>query len=68
MLAADVAAIMQYVQSPVGTLCMGQASSMASLLLCAGEKGERRSLPHARIMMHQPSGGFQVGASAAEQL
>lgn len=51
---------LQYIRSPVGTLCMGQAASMASLLLCAGQPGHRRSLPHSRIMMHQPSGGFQV--------
>ena len=51
---------MQYIQSPVSTLCLGQAASMASLLLTAGQPGERRSLPHTRIMMHQPSGGFQV--------
>ena len=44
----------------MNTLCMGQAASMASLLLCAGEQGHRRSLPHSRIMMHQPSGGFQA--------
>lgn len=49
---------MQYIRSPISTLCMGQAASMASLLLCAGEKGKRLCLPHARIMLHQPSGGF----------
>lgn len=49
---------MQYIRSPISTLCMGQAASMASLLLCAGEKGKRMCLPHARIMLHQPSGGF----------
>lgn len=54
---------MQYIRSPVGTLCMGQAASMASLLLCAGQPGHRRSLPHSRIMMHQPSGGFQGQAA-----
>ena len=50
---------MQYIRCPVQTLCMGQASSMASLLLAAGEPGHRQSLPHGRIMVHQPSGGFQ---------
>ena len=54
---------MQYIRNPVSTLCVGQAASMASLLLCAGTAGERRSLPHSRIMMHQPSGGFQGQAS-----
>jgi len=49
---------MQYIRSPISTLCMGQAASMASLLLCAGERGKRMCLPHARIMLHQPSGGF----------
>jgi ATP-dependent Clp endopeptidase proteolytic subunit ClpP len=53
----------QYIRNPVSTLCVGQAASMASLLLCAGEPGHRRSLPHSRIMMHQPSGGFQGQAS-----
>ena len=48
---------MQYVAPPVHTLCVGQASSMGSILLAAGAKGQRRSLPHSRIMMHQPSGG-----------
>lgn len=50
----------QYIRSPISTLCMGQAASMASLLLCAGEKGRRLCLPHARIMLHQPSGGYQA--------
>ena len=54
---------LQYIRNPVSTLCVGQAASMASLLLCAGEAGQRRSLPHSRIMMHQPSGGFQGQAS-----
>ncbi|KAK9798517.1 hypothetical protein WJX73_006106 [Symbiochloris irregularis] len=54
---------MQYIRSPVATLCMGQAASMASLLLAAGEPGHRRSLPHTRIMMHQPSGGFRGTAA-----
>lgn len=51
---------MQYVQSPVATWCVGQASSMGSLLLAAGAPGMRHSLPNARIMIHQPSGGAQV--------
>lgn len=54
---------MQYIRSPIATLCIGQAASMASLLLCAGEHGERRSLPNSRIMLHQPSGGSQGQAS-----
>jgi len=54
---------MQYVSAPVRTLCMGQASSMASLLLAAGEPGERRILPNARVMLHQPSGGAGGQAS-----
>lgn len=49
--------IFQYIQSPVSTLCVGQAASMATLLLAAGQKGQRRSLPNARLMVHQPSGG-----------
>ena len=50
---------MQYIKSPVSTLCIGQASSMGSFLLAAGEKGKRFSLPNSRIMVHQPSGGMQ---------
>src|SRR5205807_10264395 len=49
---------MQYVKPPVSTICMGQAASMGALLLAAGAKGRRLSLPHSRIMIHQPSGGF----------
>ncbi|XP_051145689.1 ATP-dependent Clp protease proteolytic subunit 2, mitochondrial-like [Andrographis paniculata] len=49
---------MQYIRSPVHTICLGQAASMASLLLAAGTKGERRALPNATIMIHQPSGGY----------
>lgn len=49
---------MQYIRSPVNTTCLGQAASMGSLLLAAGAKGERRSLPNATIMIHQPSGGY----------
>ncbi|OVA12092.1 ClpP [Macleaya cordata] len=48
---------MQYIRSPVSTLCIGQAASMGSLLLTAGAKGKRRALPNARVMIHQPSGG-----------
>ena len=54
---------MQYIKSPVSTLCIGQASSMGSFLLAAGEKGKRFSLPHSRIMVHQPSAGFQGQAT-----
>jgi ATP-dependent Clp protease, protease subunit len=50
---------MQYVHPPISTLCIGQAASMASLLLAAGAKGLRFALPNARIMIHQPSGGFE---------
>lgn len=54
---------MQYITSDVITLCMGQAASMGSLLLAAGAKGKRYSLPNSRIMIHQPSGGFRGQAS-----
>ncbi|HAX91318.1 MAG TPA: ATP-dependent Clp endopeptidase proteolytic subunit ClpP [Rhodospirillaceae bacterium] len=57
---------MQYIKSPVSTVCMGQACSMGSLLLCAGEKGKRYSLPNSRIMIHQPSGGAQGQATDIE--
>ncbi len=57
---------MQYIKSPVTTVCMGQACSMGSLLLCAGEKGKRFSLPNSRIMIHQPSGGAQGQATDIE--
>jgi ATP-dependent Clp protease protease subunit len=57
---------MQYIRAPVATLCIGQAASMGSLLLAAGEKGMRYALPNARIMVHQPSGGFQGQASDIE--
>src|SRR5215510_13869379 len=50
---------MQFIRSPISTLCVGQAASMGSLLLAAGRKGMRFALPNARIMLHQPSGGFQ---------
>ena len=58
---------MQFVRPPVSTLCVGQAASMGSLLLAAGEPGMRRSLPNARIMVHQPSAGFQGQASDIER-
>ena len=51
---------MQYVRPPISTWCVGQACSMASLLLAAGAAGMRYSLPNSRIMVHQPSGGAQV--------
>ncbi len=54
---------MQFIRPKVSTLCVGQAASMGSLLLAAGEKGLRFALPNARIMVHQPSGGFQGQAS-----
>lgn len=57
---------MQYIKPKVSTLCMGQAASMAAVLLAAGEKGRRFSLPHARIMIHQPIGGFQGQATDVE--
>jgi ATP-dependent Clp protease protease subunit len=58
---------MQYIKSPVSTVCMGMAASMGSFLLMAGEPGLRISLPNARIMVHQPSGGFQGKASDIER-
>ncbi len=58
---------MQFVKPAVSTLCTGQAASMGSLLLCAGEKGMRFATPNARIMVHQPSGGFQGQASDLER-
>jgi ATP-dependent Clp protease protease subunit len=58
---------MQYIRSPVSTMCMGSAASMGSLLLMAGEAGMRLSLPNASIMVHQPSGGFQGKASDIER-
>jgi ATP-dependent Clp protease protease subunit len=58
---------MQYIRPAVATLCIGQAASMGSLLLTAGAKGMRFALPHARIMLHQPSGGFQGQASDIER-
>jgi ATP-dependent Clp protease protease subunit len=58
---------MQYIRSPVSTVCMGMAASMGSFLLMAGEKGSRVALPNARIMVHQPSGGFSGQASDIER-
>ena len=58
---------MQFIRPAVSTLCIGQAASMGSLLLCAGEKGMRFATPNARIMVHQPSGGFQGQASDIER-
>ncbi len=57
---------MQYVKPAVSTICIGQAASMGALLLAAGAKGKRFSLPHSRIMIHQPSGGFGGQASDIE--
>jgi len=58
---------MQFIKPAVSTLCIGQAASMGSLLLCAGEKDLRFALPHARVMVHQPSGGFHGQASDIER-
>ena len=55
---------MQFLRAPVNTICMGMAASMGSFLLAAGRKGKRSALPHARIMMHQPSGG--IGGTASD--
>jgi ATP-dependent Clp protease protease subunit len=57
---------MQFIQSPVSTLCFGQAASMGSFLLAAGEKDKRFALPNSRIMVHQPSAGFQGQATDIE--
>jgi ATP-dependent Clp protease protease subunit len=57
---------MQYIKPKVSTVCIGQAASMGSLLLTAGEKGMRFALPNSRIMVHQPSGGFQGQAADIE--
>ncbi len=57
---------MQYIRPDVSTLCIGQAASMGSLLLAAGAKGKRFSLPNSRIMIHQPSGGYQGQATDIE--
>jgi ATP-dependent Clp protease protease subunit len=58
---------MQFIRCPIATLCIGQAASMGSLLLTAGAPGKRFALPNARIMLHQPSGGFQGQASDIER-
>ncbi len=57
---------MQYLKSPVNTICMGMAASMGSFLLAAGRSGKRYALPHSRIMIHQPSGGAQGTAADIE--
>ncbi len=57
---------MQYVRPAVSSICIGQAASMGALLLCAGAKGKRYALPHARIMIHQPSGGYGGQATDIE--
>ena len=57
---------MQYIKCDIATLCMGQASSMGAFLLASGTKGKRHSLPNARIMIHQPMGGFQGQATDIE--
>ena len=57
---------MQFIQSPVSTLCFGQAASMGSFILAAGEKGKRFALPNSRIMVHQPSAGFKGQATDIE--
>jgi ATP-dependent Clp protease, protease subunit len=54
---------MQYIKCPVSTLCFGQAASMAAVLLASGEAGKRFALPHSRILLHQPMGGFQGQAT-----
>jgi ATP-dependent Clp protease, protease subunit len=54
---------MKYIKPPVSTVCMGQAASMGALLLAAGQKGKRYALPHSRILIHQPLGGFQGQAT-----
>jgi len=58
---------MQYIKCPVSNLCMGMAASAGSLILTAGEKGQRIALPNSRIMVHQPSGGFQGKVSDIER-
>ena len=55
---------MQFIRSPVNTICMGMAASMACFILATGTKGKRSALPHARIMQHQPSGGHAEGTAA----
>ena len=58
---------MQYVRCPISTVCIGQAASMGSLLLAAGEKGQRIALPNARVMLHQPMGGYSGVATDIER-
>ena len=58
---------MQYIRCPISTLCIGQAASMGSLLLAAGDKGNRIALPNARVMVHQPSGGYRGVATDIER-
>lgn len=58
---------MQYIRCPISTVCIGQAASMGSLLLAAGEHGHRIALPNARVMLHQPSGGYQGVATDIER-
>ena len=58
---------MQYIRCPISTLCIGQAASMGSLLLAAGDKGNRIALPNSRVMVHQPSGGYRGVASDIER-
>ena len=58
---------MQYIRCPISTLCIGQAASMGSLLLAAGDKGNRVALPNARVMVHQPSGGYRGVATDIER-
>ncbi|MCA9531592.1 MAG: ATP-dependent Clp endopeptidase proteolytic subunit ClpP [Myxococcales bacterium] len=57
---------MQYVRPPVATVCLGQAASMGALLLMAGAEGRRRALPHSRVMIHQPLGGYRGQATDIE--
>lgn len=58
---------MQYIRCPISTVCIGQAASMGSLLLCSGQKGMRIALPNARVMVHQPSGGYRGVATDIER-
>lgn len=58
---------MQYIRCPISTVCIGQAASMGSLLLAAGDKGNRIALPNARVMVHQPSGGYRGVATDIER-
>jgi ATP-dependent Clp protease protease subunit len=58
--------VMQYIKPDISTVCIGQAMSMGAVLLCAGAKGKRYALPHSRILIHQPSGGFSGTAADIE--